>query len=214
MILLVQKYSPECQTRRGEIEKCLKNNSESGLFSSVATIDGDEKRITLGEMFDACHSRFQGELCVVANSDIIFDETIRLAEKCLRGCAMLALTRWEGESSPNMLGHYENARFFSGSQDSWAFYGGSIPRVDVEIPMGHVGCDNAIVGWAVKKGVRVANPAIDIRTFHVHSDGGRPERPSVYGYYGYPELTTLSISDYVLCHSVEEEGFHHLCKFV
>jgi len=213
VILLVQSYSPECKARRLEIEFCKRVNSKSDIFSHVVLVDGDARRWTIGQLFDICHAEFKDEICVVANSDIVFDESILAAKECLKECNLLALTRWENKMTPRMLGHYDDGLFFSGTQDSWIFVGGSIPAVDIEIPMGHVACDNVLVGWAVKKGVVIADPAIDLRTYHVHAEESRPEREIVFGYYGYPELTTTSLSRRVLCHLQVEEGFQHICKF-
>jgi hypothetical protein len=213
MILVVQKYTPADAARRQEIESCLEENKSSPLFSHILLLDGDKERWTFGAMFDVCHERFPGEVCVVANSDIVFDDSCRQAEEMLEQCKLLALTRWENEHSPRMIGHIQQDRFFSGSQDSWFFRAGSIPKIQIEIPMGHVGCDNVLVGWAVQNMVRVANPAISLRTYHVHADESRPERPGVSGYYGYPELTTQSLSNVVLCHQVDPYTFFHLAKF-
>jgi hypothetical protein len=213
MILLLQSYSTGNEARDAEIARCGKENEESGVFDRIATVDGDKERWTLGGLMDVCHKAFPGEVCVVANSDIIFDASCGQAASLLEKCSLLALTRWESPKTPRMLGHYENETFFSGTQDSWFFVGDSIPSIDIEIPMGHVGCDNVLVGWAVSNGVRIADPALSLKTFHVHADESRPERPSVFGYYGYPELTTSELSPYVLCHQCEEKGFKHLCKF-
>jgi len=213
VILVTQKYTSPHPARQKELDSCLEANKSSPLFSRILLLDGDTERWTLGKMFDICHEQFPGEACVVANSDIIFDESCRGAERLLESCHLLALTRWENASSPRMIGHLHGDRFYSGSQDSWFFRAGKIPKIDIDIPMGHIGCDNVLVGWAVKKGVRVADPAMSLKTYHIHADESRPKRPGVYGYYGYPELTTSTLSSLVLCSHVEEAGFPHLCKF-
>lgn len=213
MILVVQKYTSRDPARQKELHSCLDQNKSSPLFSHILLLDGDKERWTLGAMFDICHERFSGELCVVANSDIVFDASCGMAEKILSPHCILALTRWDTEHSPRMIGHIAEDRFYSGSQDSWFFLAGGVPKIEEEIPLGYVGCDNALAGWAVRNRVRIANPALSLRTFHRHADESRPERPSVFGYYGYPELTNENLSDLILCSHVEQEVFPHLCKF-
>ena len=213
MILVTQKYTARDSARQSELDSCLEANRQSPLFSHILLLDGDAERWTLGALFDICHERFAGELCVVANSDIVFDESCSGASELLPPGGILALTRWENQCSPRMIGHLHEDRFYSGSQDSWFFRAGSVPKIEDEIPMGYVGCDNVLVGWAVRNGVRIANPAMSLRTFHRHADESRPERPTVFGYYGYPELTAEKLSDFILCSQVEQAFFPRLCKF-
>lgn len=211
MILVTQRYTPSSESRLREISKCKSANEDSGLFSRVEVVDGDSRRWTFGELVELCRERFLGETCVIANSDIVIDETCREAGLVLSRFGLLALTRWESLACPRMLGHVMNDRFFSGTQDSWWFVSGTLPRVDIEIPLGHVGCDQIIVGWAAKRGVSVANPALALRTYHVHEDESRPDRPCLAGYYGYPELTTSEATGEVLCHRWDGESVFHLC---
>jgi hypothetical protein len=136
-----------------------------------------------------CAEQFYGEKCVIANSDILFEDN-SIAEVIEEG-SLVALTRWESPKSPRMLGHCHAERFFSGSQDAWGFIGGQIPALGKKIILGSVGCDQAIVGEAMQNDVIVRNPCLTVRTFHVHGDETRPKnRPCSFGLYGYPEITT------------------------
>jgi len=198
VILVVQSYTTGDAARDAELAYCARENAK--LFHKVVAVDGTQRRWQFSELFDICHANHRGKLCVVANSDILFDWSLLRAEDVLERSDLLALTRWESDSCPRMIGHIVDEMFFSGSQDAWVFRGGSLPQIDAEISMGEIGCDQALVGWAVEKGVRVSDPALSIKTTHVHASRDRKERPVVFGRYGYPELTTTSLSGNVLCH--------------
>jgi hypothetical protein len=48
----------------------------------------------------------------------------------------------------------------------------------------------------------VINPALTIKTTHVHSvDDRSANRPAATGFFGYPHLTTMHVSGEVLCHA-------------
>lgn len=199
MILVSQWYTPGEEQRRKELQRCRSLNEASGLFDVVEYLDGDSRRWSFGELVNHCNEKYAGKSCVIANTDIALDSSYGLRSFCKEN-RLVALTRWENPTGPRFIGHQGGDRYFSGSQDSWAFIAGSMPPVDIDIPMGVVACDNVIVGWAVRNGVEVVNPAISVRTMHHHEDKSRPERHSVFGYYGYPELTASTTTGSVLCH--------------
>jgi hypothetical protein len=204
MILLSQWYEPEDPSRLGELVKVRRENEP--LFRETLYLDGREKRWEFADFFAVAAEKYSGEVCVVANSDILFDA--QSASQIKTACEqnrLLALTRWEDPTSPNMLGHLilmaeGYCRFFSGSQDTWAFIGGSLPELQISVPLGCPGCDNVLAGWAARSGCQVFNPALDVKTWHVHEKQSRPAREQVYGLYGYPELTTAHMTGIVACH--------------
>lgn len=202
MILLAQWYSPADAARQKELEDVREANTASGLFRECVYVDGAAKRWTFGDFLDLAEKSAGGEVCVLANTDILFDRTISVAEDFCGERRVVALTRWESGSSPRMLGHTAGERFFSGSQDVWVFTSGKLPVTEPirRISMGTCGCENAFLGELVKAGCGVLNPAIDIRTRHVHSVSPSEHGGSVGGYYAYPELTTVNGTGYVLAH--------------
>lgn len=199
MILVSQWYDPGSEKRRKELQWCRSLNESSSLFDVVDYVDGQSRRWTFGELVSHCVEKYHGKPCVIANTDIAMDGSYGLRSFCKEN-RLVALTRWESPSGPRFIGQQFDDRFYSGSQDSWAFIAGSLPLVDVEIPMGVVACDNVIAGWAARSGVEVINPAMSVKTMHFHADKDRPERHAISGYYGYPELTTASTTGSVLCH--------------
>ena len=205
MNLISQWYTPKDDRRLREITVARKANEESGLFESITYLDGDKKRWSFRELFDFASEQHDGEICVVANTDIVFDVSTadQLAPLC-KPMRLVTLTRWENESTPRMLGHFIGSRLFSGTQDAWAFIGGRLPRLDHDAKFGIVGCDQIIAGWAAKAGCEVINPSLSIRTFHVHKEENMHDgEETELGLYGYPEITTSSFTDgSVLCHEI------------
>lgn len=199
MNLISQWYEPLSEKRRQELSSARQRNEESGLFSNIVYLDGTETRRTFRELFGEATRRFSGDICVVANTDIVFDETLTLLPSAIRKNRLVALTRWESPLSPRMIGHYAREMFFSGSQDSWAFEAGSIASLELDIPTGEQGCEQALLGWAVYAGIEIVSPSIDIRTWHVHEDKNVYGNMSVAGMYAYPQMTTREVGDGVVC---------------
>lgn len=201
MILVSQSYSSSSDERNSELLKCRLHNETSGLFDRVEYLEGGDRTISFSEMYAHCESRYRGQWCVIANSDITFGSTAYLLRSMKKEGLLVALTRWEDHASPRLIGHYHEDRLFSGSQDSWAFLAGSIPRPSLDIPLGVNGCDQAIAGWAVLAKAEVTDPALSIKTMHLHSCDDRPaDRKSMTGFFGYPQITTTHTSGDVLCH--------------
>jgi hypothetical protein len=202
MILLSQWYEPGDSHRRSELAEVREANESSGLFEQCVYVDGDKKRWTYGDFVDLASQSLAGQVCVLANSDIKFDATIKSIEGSCKPMRLFALTRWDSPVSPRMLGHMAGERFFSGTQDTWVFVGGKVGRPQrlSDIPLGYVGCENAFLGEMVRGGCEVFNPAIDIRKWHVHREPPPENRPSLDGWFVYPELTTSISAGEVLAH--------------
>lgn len=202
MILVSQHYVVGDEKRDAELSLCMETNKRSKLFSSVEYLDGRARPLGFDELISHCNDSHRGEVCVIANSDITFDSTAVMIVRVAREGRLVALTRWERGfvCCPRMLGHVADDFFFSGTQDAWAFIGGELPPPGEPLPFGVLGCEQRLAGHAFSNGIEVVNPALDIKTWHVHESKERPDRPCVSGYYCYPHLTTLSTSGLMLCH--------------
>lgn len=218
MILVTQGYDPGTDDRRRELARCRRLNESSPLLDEVEYLDGINRVLTFGELVSHCSDKHRGKPCVIANTDIAFHESYGLRSFVKEG-RLVSLTRWDSPSGPRFIGHQHEDAYFSGSQDCWAFIAGDLPDVDLEIPMGTVGCDNVIAGWAASSGVQVVNPALCVRTFHIHRDVDRPDRPVLAGFYAYPQITAASVTSAVLCHhwpsrdgKLEIVWEHDLCQ--
>jgi hypothetical protein len=208
MILITEGYSPPDDGRAAELLHCRTANAGLGVFERTVVLDGDEARATYGSVFRMCAEQHAGEVCVLANADIVFDQTAALIAGVVSRGTLVALTRWENGSSPMMLGHQVDRRFYSGAQDVWAFVGGDFVGCGDQIPLGVVGCDQAVLGEVVGAGGSVVNPCLSIKTKHVHAAKDRPPRPCVAGLYVYPEITTLETTGAYVWHQWPQEEIH------
>ena len=203
---MVEHYVPEDPQRIAELSSTLEANMALGVFDEVLPLSNGQERLRYGQAFRVAAEKHPGRLCVLANADIQFDYTARLLAGVVREKTLVALTRWETDSSPRMLGQYRDERFFSGSQDVWAFIGGELVGVGDRMALGYIGCDQAICGEAMQAGYAVVNPALSIKTFHHHAvDAREPGGLSAMGIYAYPELTTLSVTGRMVYHPWPDE---------
>jgi len=206
MILIVEGYRPADEARLAEIESCVKANDNLGIFDDFQPMVSGDGRLRYGHVFRTCAERYPGRVCVLANADIVFDESAKLLPYLVRKGRLVTLTRWENDSTPRMLGRFHDERFYSGSQDVWAFIGGDLVGLGDQIALGYIGCDQAIAGEAMNAGIEVVNPALSIKTRHVHTVGGvrGPDEMSFQGTYAYPELTTTRCTGSVVYHQWPE----------
>ena len=201
MILVSQSYTPQSEHRRQELRRVRLHNETSGMFDRVEYLEAGDRTISFSELHEHCVSKYRGEWCVIANSDITFNATAYMLRGLKKAGRLVALTRWESHYGPRFIGQQHEDKFFSGSQDSWAFLAGSLSLPTSDIPLAAVGCDQVIAGWACREKLELTNPALTIKTTHVHELDDRPSnRPVASGFFGYPHLTTMHTSGEVLCH--------------
>ena len=205
MILMIEYYVPDDPRRLAEIDATYKANVALGVFDEIVPIQSAD-RLRYGTAFRVAAERWPGQVCVLANADIQFDHTARMLPGVVREGWFVTLTRWEDDSTPRMLGHAKDGRFYSGTQDVWAWVGGELVGIGDRIPLGYIGCDQAIAGEAMNAGYAVVNPALSIKTIHNHVGGERgPDELSVVGTYAYPELTTLKVTGRMVHHPWPQE---------
>ena len=129
------------------------------------------ERLTFARAFEyAGNAGLSGKTVVLANSDIYFDESLAKIPLDMSGRAF-ALMRWEMRANVSRT----EFRPRVDAQDAWIFEGGLLlPLASFE--MGRLRCDNRLVQILKDSGIRVSNPAIDIRSFHVQEDTRRSYR--------------------------------------
>lgn len=209
MNLLSQWWTPDSPVRLAEIRECRDANEASGIFENVAYANATDRSKTYRELFSECVDRWPGQVCVVANTDIIFDESFRLIEPHIDDGTLAAVTRWDSPTSPRMIGHilhvprrsvsrqvehFDDFCFFSGSQDSWVFRATEKMRFAPDVRLGTQACDQVIVAWAaVEAKLRVINPCLSVKTWHRHCTFDRPPAGASFlkGLYAYPQATTI-----------------------
>jgi hypothetical protein len=124
------------------------------------------KRATFKTVFDVANANSEkGDLLVIANSDIYFDETLQnlgVPEKDL----CVTLTRYEPDGSL-----YTDD--LKGSQDSWIFQSPIATPEKSDFHFGVPGCDNHILYLLKKEGYTIENFCYDVRSHHLHSSAFR-----------------------------------------
>jgi hypothetical protein len=191
MILFVQKYTTGNDARDAELATCAEENKACDFFDEIVWVDGNHKRWRYIDFFDMAAKDYAGEQCVLANSDISFRHpSCELLRTVVSRAAFVALTRWHDNVAPWMIGKHHGYRWYSGTQDVWGFIGGMFAGMG-DIPLGEPGCDCRLVAEIAMSGAAVWNPALTIKTMHVHKEPNELARDSPAGVYGFAELSTF-----------------------
>ena len=180
MELLIEYYKSDNAARNQEyifcIEKNLKNkfidkvhvfiddiNTELEINSDKLNVIRIEKRNTYSDFFNYANFNLQGKKVILANTDIFFDETLEFVENFTFNEVVLSLTRWDY----NMNTKNSELYYVDMSQDCWMFQ--TPMNVNgADFLLGKPGCDNRISFLFHEAGLDVRNPAMQIKTHHVH----------------------------------------------
>lgn len=204
MILYVPWHQPQDARRCTEYQHVLSNNLRCGMFDEVRLLLEEDvysvpsdlhlcliplgKRCTYHDIFD--HARRTvpvGQLVVMANADIIFDESLAM----LNGVNnmdqfFVALTRHTISTTGwtlDPVGHW--------GQDAWAWVNPLRPLGQEDFPFGFWGSENRLAYEADKAGYAVLNPSKTIKIKHWHFSNVRTtsgrEDNRIHGQYVLPE---------------------------
>lgn len=183
MNLIIEYFNSLNHMRNGEFLYCLHQNLGNDLIENVylfmeedAELYFDSPKIkkvirdsrpTYKDIFDFCNENLKDQICVVANADIIFDDTLRFFKSIEMEKNFYALSRWEistGDGKNWEIEPFDNAA----SQDSWIFKT-PIPTSDeMNYTMGKPGCDNKITYNMRELGYTCRNPGKKVITIHFH----------------------------------------------
>lgn len=204
MILIQQTYRSADPRRQAELDEALAINQASGLFAEIHGIDSGPQRLTFADLFRHGHDAAAGAVCVVANSDISFDDSLRGVEDLLRPNMLVALSRWNDGTAPVMGGFLdplEDGAVYSHSQDVWIFRGGALPDFRADFQLGILACETRLAYEAAAAGVIVVDPALSIRARHHHATNVRSYTlKDVYrGPRLFPRLTTADAATARAC---------------
>lgn len=131
-------------------------------FSTKVEIAYTKTRMKFADYFSYYNKNLSGSICIVANSDIYFDDSIKHVSK-MSDDEFLCITRWNG----NELQCHDEY-----SQDVWVFKK-QIPQKMIECSGFYLGkqqCDNRISFVAMKNGFNLINPCHLVKCHHLHKD--------------------------------------------
>lgn len=220
MNLLIEYFRPSDYQRYSEYLTCIHENLDNELIDKIYIFISDdsklnfnsdkieivkkEERPTYKDLFEFCNKNLKNEICIVANSDIIFDDTLSEINKKVLKNSFFALTRWEifCENDEWCIAPFDN----SASQDCWIFQSPIKVSDDMDFLLGKPGCDNKIAKLISEKGYEMKNPGKKIITSHYHISGHRTYKESqrIKG----PYLCLVPNDDVnVPCETIEIDGF-------
>lgn len=181
--LFTSHYKDKSDARQKELDFCLNQNKNSGLFENIIVVQ--DRRPTYNDLFELTR-QYPNSVNIIANSDIFFNDTI-LQAKYIKQNQCFALSRWDYVKG-GTLKHFKRAD----SQDVWIVRGGSLVTT-ADFYLGVPGCDNRIAHEFKSAGYDVTNPSISIRTNHLHLSQihNYTSKDTVPKPYYFPEVCSL-----------------------
>ena len=189
LTLFQQYYFTTDPVRQAEIDYALSKNCKNKYFDNIVIFVDNlsvilpfkaRKRITLVQLYGrltfADWIRHSFELCpsglsLLANSDIMFDSSIRHIKTMKSNECFAAISRHE---------HFRLAINPSLTQDAWAFNPSQASIVNkphfihsTHIPLGFPGCENRMAAIAEEAGLRLINPCQHVFAHHIHLNQSR-----------------------------------------
>ena len=141
------------------------DNGASRLREAVLRVGGTIHEIagrpTYADLFSYANQRFDGQIVILANADIRFNETLRPLNSLDWTESFLAITRHDFVGTRS-----------EGSSDVWMFRA-PIPVLGQSVTFGTIYCDQVISFLARKQGLRVDNPCLSVECEHLHQTGVR-----------------------------------------
>jgi len=209
-ILFVQYYQDPNPVRQKELLFCLEENINNNLidvvfiFSEEAQIPefvyhGDaevikvQKRQTFKDIITFINSelQFKNSYNIIANSDIFFDDSLKLLDKVnFNEKTCIALTRHESNETKRII-RFREEKYIGCSQDVWIFKGYiSMYNFDlVDFYFGIPGCDNRFAFELDRNKYKILNLCKDIIIYHHHQHRGPRSKEKVQEPY---KMLTLS----------------------
>jgi len=181
VILLISHYDEPNPARAAEYAECLERNCALSRIEQVHVFCEDDSRpkaspkvkiIALrhrprfSDLFEHANGELVGRICIIANSDIYFDQTIQHFTFTDFTDLLFCLSRWNvDENGQTKL--VDGAR---GSQDAWIFRAPIKPFTN-DWPLGLLACDNRLAYEAQVAGLRLLNPCVSVHANHLHLTG-------------------------------------------
>jgi hypothetical protein len=171
--------------RQGELRECLRRNLDNPHIGQLVlwvyngtppaaesklVVRKEDHQPSFDELFHAANTLCApGDVAIIANSDVWFDDTAALVER-IEPNQCYALLRVESTGKLLTTREGDPRR---DSQDAWVFRP-PIRPVGARFCLGRAGCDNALAYLLTRSGYDVRNPAKTICIHHLHASQLRP----------------------------------------
>jgi glycosyltransferase involved in cell wall biosynthesis len=186
MILLTPYSLDNYPERQAELDFCLQQNLQNPLITKIIlfldnSLDAHRakelhrskietifcsKRCTYQDCLDYANIYLRDEVVIIANTDIFFDETLKLLDEYDLSNKFLSLLQWEIVEIGELMLHSQ-LRVNISSQNAWIFQAPLKPFASC-FPLGKPCSDNRIAFEARTVGLTVINPAFSIRSHQLN----------------------------------------------
>lgn len=188
--LVTQYFRHKDAERAKEIQTCLQKNVNCDDISQIVLLTEHDytkdypkttkiqqqiikKRLTYAHFLQFVKDRVPANTIVIlANADMYMEDLTDLWKINLKS-TMLSLLRWDvTEDGPQLFGPRAD------SQDTWVILSDSVKEVDwayekFDVQLGQPGCDNVFAGQMLQNRFVLYNPALTIKTYHLHKTNVR-----------------------------------------
>ena len=202
MILITQLYK-SVEERYNELITALKKNSENDCIDQIILLNEEKldipihpkikeiiinKRLTYKIAFDWAKENIpSGEIVMLSNSDMWFDETINKIKSINFSNTVVALSRYDLDKNNKWVILTNNPEQ---TQDTWIYENPIKLDHDYNLTLGVPGCENKLA-WIIANSKKndikynVINPALTIKSYHEHLSNIRSYNKNKY--WRYPE---------------------------
>ena len=184
--VFTQFFKHPDKSRFSEIKECLKRNCAAVDIDKIVLINEKDyssdfngskikqivngKRLTYMDfLMYVYYSVPKGIHVILCNADIYFEDLSDLHKINMEN-RMLGLLRWDVDVDGNSVIFGPRAD----SQDTWIFLSDSIKSKKWDFnkfnfQLGQAGCDNSFAGHILRNNFVLANPALSLKTYHLHN---------------------------------------------
>jgi len=204
MILIQQYFETQDIIRNNEIQNCLKNNIKNKYIKEIHLLNEQnykvldkkvkcinlKQRLSYQEAFKYANNLGSNKTIIVANSDIYFNDTLKILDKWNNywNDKIICLTRHELDIEKRIVNHREVKPFFykntiisvqpKWSHDVWIFKT-PIKEFECNFQLGTMHCENLLVINARDNGIECINGYPYIQAIHNHNSYYRTYNPQI-----------------------------------
>ena len=193
MILITTYYTLHNEERNKEIKECLIknfqnkyiqkiyllnnniynldfiNDKENKIIQHIISNDNNYK-LKYNDALNFINTYLKNKICILSNSDIYFDNTLKKINNKLIYNNCFALLRYDIDINRNkkIFTRFDLPR--DDSQDCWIFRSPlNIDLKNLDFSFGTLGCDSIFAFYISQSGLKLSNPSLDIISIHLHN---------------------------------------------